>query len=88
MTDITPPNYDETQEVRGNMHGTKGGHFGNEHDSHEHRMPAEIGVGQAEMGGGRADGGVGIDRIASTHLEGVVLSDYNGRGGWVDQKTG
>ena len=88
MTDITPPTHDETQEVRSNMHGTKGPHFGNEHDSHEHRKPAKVGVGQAEIGGGRADGGVGIDPIAATHAPGEDLSDDNGRRGWVDQKTG
>ena len=85
---IAPPTADDTQEVRGNMHGTRGAHFGNEHDSHQHGMPREVGVGQAETGGGRADGGVGIEPIAATHAPGEDLSDDNGRRGWVDQKTG
>ncbi len=59
MTDITPPTHDDSQEVRGNEQGTKGHRFGNEYDSHEHRMPAEVGVGTE--GSGHADGGVGID---------------------------
>lgn len=89
MTDkISPPTFDDSQEVRGNMLGTKGPHFGNEHDSHVHGQPAKVGVGQAEQGGGRADGGVGIDPIASTHEDGEDLSDDNGRRGWIDQKTG
>jgi hypothetical protein len=87
-TKITPPTFDESQEVRGNELGTKGPHFGNEYDSHAHRQPRKVGVGQAETGGGRADGGVGIDPIAATHAEGEDLTDDNGRRGWVDQRTG
>lgn len=87
MTKITPPTHDDSQEVRGNMPGDKGPHFGNEHDSHEHRIPEAVGVGQAEEGGGRADGGVGLDPAAGPNREGSLSPD-NGRRGWVDQKTG
>lgn len=86
MTDITPPTHDDSQEVRGNEQGTKGHRFGNEYDSHEHRMPAEVGVGTE--GSGHADGGVGIAPRRETSNEGEAIPPADGARGWVDQKTG
>lgn len=86
MTGITPPTHDDSQEVRGNEDGTKGGRFGNEYDSHQHRSPDKVGVGTA--GSGHADGGVGIDPGGATSAPGEAIPPADGARGWVDQKTG
>jgi hypothetical protein len=89
MTDkssITPPTHDPDQGVRGNEAGTKGGHFGNEYDSHEHRTPRRVGVGTA--GSGQPEGGAGIDPLTATHAPGEAIPPNDGARGWVDQKTG
>lgn len=83
---ITPPTHDATQEVRGNEHGTKGPHFGNEYDSHDQRMPDKVGVGTD--GSGHGDGGVAIEPLAQTSAPGEAIPPESGARGWVDQKTG
>ena len=89
MTDkstITPPTHDAAQEVGGNLAGTKGGHFGNEYDSHRHGRPDKVGVGTA--GSGHEDGGTAIDPLAGTHRPGEAIPPEDGARGWIDQKTG
>ena len=78
---ITPPTDDDTQEVRGNPRGTKGHHFGNEYDSHEHRSPDLVRVGQG-------DGGVAADPLRDTHAPGEAIPPEAGARAWVDQRTG
>lgn len=86
MTRITPPTHDDEQEVRGNEHGSKGHHFGNEYDSHEHRRPDKVGVGTE--GSGHGDGGVGIEPLDSSSAEHEAIPPEDGKRGWIDQKTG
>lgn len=86
MTGITPPTHDDEQEVRGNEAGTKGHRFGNEYDSHEHRLPDKVGVGTS--GSGHGDGGVGIDPASANAAPGEAIPPEDGRRAWIDQKTG
>ncbi|SFP61631.1 hypothetical protein [Sphingomonas rubra] len=86
MTRITPPTHDDQQEVRGNEAGTKGHHFGNEYDSHEHRKPGTVGVGTD--GSGHGDGGVGIDPAGANRAAEEAIPPENGKRGWIDQRTG
>lgn len=78
---IRPPTSDDTQEVRGNMAGTKGSFYGNEADSHDARRPRHVHVGHD-------DGGTAAHPDPVSPAPEADIPDDAGRRAYVDQKTG
>ncbi len=77
--DIARPTIDTTQEVRGNAVGDVGGHYGNEADTYDQRLPDRVGVGAN-------DGGTAVDSVARN--AGAGIPPENGRRAHVDRATG
>jgi hypothetical protein len=79
--DITPPQTDDTQEMRGNPLGEKGHYSGEEYDSHAAMSPGQVAVGAGE-------GGTARTPIDATHRPGEAIPDEAGRRAHIDQQTG
>lgn len=79
--DITPPQTDDTQEMRGNPLGDKGHYSGEEYDSHAAMSPGQVAVGAGE-------GGTARTPIDATHRPGEAIPDEAGRRAHIDQRIG
>lgn len=79
--DITPPQTDDTQEMRGNPVGDKGHYSGQEYDSHAAMNPPRIAVGAGE-------GGVARTPADIAHRPGEAIPEEAGRRAHIDQRTG
>ena len=82
MDRINPPASDDTQEVRGNRDGSKGEHFGNEYDSHDHPAPERVLVGSGnggmEAGSGAGRRGTVDQRTGEVHGSGAGAGGGSG----------
>jgi hypothetical protein len=77
--DHASPETEPAIEIHGNRRGEKGGYYGIEYDTQEHRQPQRVGVGQR-------DAGMAVDPVETgEHPE---LPEDAGRRAHVDQRTG
>ncbi len=78
--DITPPQTDDTQEMRATPWVKRATYSGEEYDSHAAMSPGQIAVGAGE-------GGTARTPIDATHRPGEAIPDEAGRRAHIDQQT-
>ena len=80
-TDQAPADIDHRVGLKGNERATRGGHSGQEYDSHDKVSPRYVAVAGEH-------GGEPVDPDAPNHAPGEQIPPDAGRRAYVDEKTG